>query len=80
MLTKQMQQFIAAAQPHFPGLFMRDRAEFDGESDAGIWTSGETGVFDYWQDYVNPVMQVLLNEHGLYHSWYDAGTVMICTA
>lgn len=81
MLTKQMTQFIAAANKAFPKLFMRDGAEFDGSTSPKIWTSGETGVFEYNYDcddhYVDPAMQVLLDKYNLYFEWYDPGTVMI---
>lgn len=61
----------------FPDLFVKPAEQFDGRGSGGLWTSGETGVFQYWNHYVDPKMQNLLDKAGWYYEYYDAGTVML---
>ncbi len=60
----------------FPELFAKTTEEFNGGK-GGIWTSGETGVFDYWSHYTDSEMQKILDETGWYLEWHDAGTAML---
>lgn len=62
----------------FPDLFVNRSEEFDGRI-GGIWTSGEDGIFNYWnyENRCDAKMQKILDECGWFYEFYDAGTVML---
>lgn len=74
---------MRAIKKAFPTLFLSTTERFDGAK-GGIWTSGETGIFDYYGQwthgfpyYVNDKMFTLLEEVGWHLEFRDAGTVML---
>ena len=75
----------------YPNMFLRTSEQFSSEYKNGIWTSCEESslakdgcpLFNY--DSISPRYELgihseiykLLEEHGWYCEWYDAGTILI---
>lgn len=64
--------------------FLRDSEEFDGREGA-IWTSGESSasglngefIASFYGMKIHPKVEELLNKHGWWLDWYDAGTILL---
>lgn len=77
---KSRKSVMKAISAEFPDLFIRTTEEF-GINAGGIWTSGESGIFDYWNsEKCVPKMQKLLDKCNWFYEFYDAGTVMLYPA
>lgn len=88
---KPRDQVMELLAKTYPGMFLRTTEEFN-RAEGGIWTSGENHIpakdghslFDYWTENYNRYnlgvhteIDSLLEKHGWWCEWYDAGTVMI---
>jgi len=84
------EDLIVLLEKRYSGLSLRTTEEFDGSAN-GIWSSAESFIsakdgftlFDYYtENYkrydlgVHQEFNNLLEEHGWYAEWYDAGTIM----
>lgn len=69
---------------------VRTTEEFSSNSEGGVWVSGEdmseykgNVIYDYYRESslydlgVLSEFESILQQHGWYSQWYDAGTVMI---
>jgi hypothetical protein len=88
----QREQLMQLLRDKYPSLFLRTSEEFNKEYRGGIWTSGEDsplakdGCPIFYYDATSPRYELgvhqeiykLLDKHGWYAEWYDAGTLLIC--
>lgn len=88
---KSRSQVIKLLEKKYPKMMLNLSEDFNG-TEGGIWTSGEDhlsakddySLFNYYsEDHtrydlgVHKEIGELLEKHGWYAEWYDAGTVML---
>lgn len=88
---KSREEILELLEAKYPKMFLRESEDFN-RAEGGIWTSGEDHVpardghslFDYYSENhtryslgVHKEIYLLLEKHGWYAEWHDAGTIML---
>jgi hypothetical protein len=88
---KSRSQVIKLLETKYPKMSLRTTEDFNG-TEGGIWTSGEDhlpakdghSLFNYYSENytryslgVHEEIYSLLEKHGWYAEWHDAGTIML---